>query len=309
MSTLSVSQHALLDSSWPTPPPLGHLSAYISAVNKMPILSLEEEQTCARALKNDNDLESAGKLVLSHLRLVVSVARQYLGFGLDHADLIQEGNVGLMKAVRRFDPEHGVRLASYAQHWIKAEIHEYILRNLRMVKVATTKAHRKLFNRLHSIKRRLHNEVNDGIYRQGLTASQIDAVAQELDVKRLDVVEMERRLAGGDVPLDPISDGDDETTQSAPIDYLTDSALEPSRVLESRQHDRLLSEGLERALELLDPRSRQIVQSRWLQVNDDGSGGSKLLELAAEYGLSAERIRQIEAAALKKMKATLTQGV
>jgi RNA polymerase sigma-32 factor len=266
------------------------------------MLTLEEEQACARALKNDNDLEAAGKLVMSHLRLVVSVSRQYLGYGLPHADLIQEGNVGLMKAVRRFDPEQGVRLVSYALHWIKAEIHEYIVRNWRMVKVATTKAQRKLFFNLRSLKQSLRAQEGNG--RETLTQDQIDVVARELDVKREEVMEMEARMAGGDVMLDPAprEDGEDAF---GPIAYLADADHEPTAMLESRQRDVLVSDGLASALESLDERSRRIVEERWLKVNDDGSGGMTLHDLAAEYGISAERVRQIEVAAMKKMKAAL----
>jgi RNA polymerase sigma-32 factor len=302
MTALTAAPHALVANPWSLIPPLGHLDAYISAVNRMPMLTLEEEQACARALKNDNDLDAAGKLVMSHLRLVVSVSRQYLGYGLPHADLIQEGNVGLMKAVRRFDPEQGVRLVSYALHWIKAEIHEYIVRNWRMVKVATTKAQRKLFFNLRSLKQSLRAQEGNG--RETLTQDQIDVVARELDVKREEVMEMEARMAGGDVMLDPAprEDGEDAF---GPIAYLADADHEPTAMLESRQRDVLVSDGLASALESLDERSRRIVEERWLKVNDDGSGGMTLHDLAAEYGISAERVRQIEVAAMKKMKAAL----
>jgi len=270
----------------------------------MPMLTLEEEQACARSLQIDNDLEAAGKLVMSHLRLVVSVSRQYLGYGLPHADLIQEGNVGLMKAVRRFDPAQGVRLVSYALHWIKAEIHEYILRNWRMVKVATTKAQRKLFFNLRSLKQSLRAQDLDGGHRDTLTQSQIDLVASELDVKREEVIEMEARMAGGDVLLDPAPRDDGEESYG-PIAYLADVDHEPTAVLASRQRDLLMSDGLAQALDALDARSRRIVEERWLKVNDDASGGMTLHELADEMGISAERVRQIEAAAMKKMKAAL----
>ena len=304
MTALTAPQTALVANPWSLIPPLGHLDAYISAVNRMPLLTLEEEQAFARALKNDNDLEAAGKLVMSHLRLVVSVSRQYLGYGLPHADLIQEGNVGLMKAVRRFDPEQGVRLVSYALHWIKAEIHEYILRNCRMVKVATTKAQRKLFFNLRSLKQSLRAQESDGAHRDTLTQAQIDVVARELDVKREEVMEMEARMAGGDVVLDP-SPREDADESLGPITYLSDADHEPTAVIESRQRDVMMSDGLAQALEALDARSRRIVEERWLKVNDDGSGGMTLHDLAAEYGVSAERIRQIEVAAMKKMKAAL----
>jgi RNA polymerase sigma-32 factor len=280
------------------------LDAYISAVNRMPMLTLEEEQAFARKLKNENDLESAGKLVLSHLRLVVSVARQYLGYGLPHGDLIQEGNVGLMKAVKRFDPDQGVRLVSYALHWIKAEIHEYILKNWRMVKVATTKAQRKLFFNLRSMKQGFKADAGLDTHRDTLTVDQIDVMARDLNVKREEVMEMETRMSGGDVLLDP-SPSDDGEQSFGPIAYLADAHHEPTAMLEAHQHDLLSSEGLAQALEGLDDRSRHIVEERWLKVNDDGSGGMTLHDLAAVYGVSAERIRQIEVAAMKKMKKTL----
>ncbi len=292
---------------WSLVPPLGNLDAYISAANRLPMLTLEEEQQFARQFKQDNNLEAAGKLVLSHLRLVVSVSRQYLGYGLPHADLIQEGNVGLMKAVKRFDPDQGVRLVSYALHWIKAEIHEYILKNWRMVKVATTKAQRKLFFNLRSMKQRFKADdaaADSGTHRDTLNEAQIDAMARELRVKREEVIEMETRLSGGDVLLDP-SPSDDGDEAFGPIAYLTDASHEPTAMLEARERDTLASDGIAMALEALDPRSRRIVEERWLKVNDDNSGGMTLHELAAEYGVSAERIRQIEVAAMKKMKTTL----
>jgi RNA polymerase sigma-32 factor len=274
---------------------LGNLDAYISAVNRLPMLSHEEEVRLGRNLKENNDLGAAQELVLSHLRLVVSIARGYLGYGLPHADLIQEGNIGLMKAVKRFDPDQGVRLVSYAMHWIKAEIHEYILKNWRLVKVATTKAQRKLFFNLRSHKQGL----------DAMTPAQIDQLAKTLDVKREEVIEMETRLSGRDIALE--SPSDDEDDKFAPIAYLSSEQSEPTRVLEAEQVTRLHSEGLETALSKLDARSRRIVEARWL-ANDDGSGAT-LHALAEEFGVSAERIRQIEAAALKKMKAALTPYV
>jgi len=280
-----------LANPWALVPALGNLDAYISAVNRMPMLTLEEEQTFARQYRIDNDLEAAGKLVLSHLRLVVSTARQYLGYGLPHGDLIQEGNVGLMKAVKRFDPDQGVRLVSYALHWIKAEIHEYILKNWRMVKVATTKAQRKLFFNLRSMKQRFRSA---------------DAMASQLNVKREEVIEMEARLAGGDVLLDP-SPSDDGEEAFGPIAYLTDAAHEPTAMIEAHHRDVLASDGIAMALDTLDDRSRHIVEERWLKVNDDNSGGMTLHDLAAVYGVSAERIRQIEVAAMKKMKKSLIE--
>jgi RNA polymerase sigma-32 factor len=271
---------------------LGNIDAYISAVNRLPMLTHAEETDLATRLKNNNDLSAAQTLVMSHLRLVVSIARGYLGYGLPHADLIQEGNIGLMKAVKRFDPDQGVRLVSYAMHWIKAEMHEYILKNWRLVKVATTKAQRKLFFNLRSNKESLDS----------MTPAQIDSLAAKLDVKREDVIEMEMRLSGRDVALDGSSDDEDE--KFAPIAYLKTDSEEPTRVIEAQQYDRLQGEGLESALAKLDPRSRHIIESRWLQ-NDDGSG-TTLHDLADQYGVSAERIRQIESAALKKMKSALT---
>ena len=295
-----------LKNPWAVVPSLGHLDAYISAVNRMPMLTLEQEQEFARKLKNENDLEAAGKLVLSHLRVVVSVARQYLGYGLPHADLIQEGNIGLMKAVKRFDPDQGVRLVSYAMHWIKAEIHEYILKNWRMVKVATTKAQRKLFFNLRSMKQGLKAEADEatGTHRDTLTASQIDSMAKNLNVKREEVMEMETRMSGGDVLLDP-SPSDDGETAYGPIAYLADAHHEPTAMIEAHQRDLMASDGIASALASLDERSRRIVEERWLKVNDDGSGGLTLHDLADEFGVSAERIRQIEVAAMKKMKAAL----
>jgi RNA polymerase sigma-32 factor len=297
-----------LKNPWAVVPSLGHLDAYISAVNRMPMLTLEQEQEFARKLKNENDLEAAGKLVLSHLRVVVSVARQYLGYGLPHADLIQEGNIGLMKAVKRFDPDQGVRLVSYAMHWIKAEIHEYILKNWRMVKVATTKAQRKLFFNLRSMKQGLKAEADEatGTHRDTLTASQIDSMAKNLNVKREEVMEMETRMSGGDVLLDP-SPSDDGETAYGPIAYLADAHHEPTAMIEAHQRDLMASDGIATALASLDERSRRIVEERWLKVNDDGSGGLTLHDLADEFGVSAERIRQIEVAAMKKMKAALVE--
>ena len=274
---------------------IGNIDAYISLVNRLPMLTQQEESALAHRLHDQNDLAAAQQLILSHLRLVVSIARGYLGYGLPHADLIQEGNIGLMKAVKRFDPQQGVRLVSYAVHWIKAEIHEFILKNWRLVKIATTKAHRKLFFNLRSHK-------GDA---ESLSQAQIDELAQKLNVKHDDVIEMETRLSGRDIALEAPSD--DEDDRFAPIAYLASSSTEPTQVLEARAHDRLQTEGLESALSKLDDRSRRIVEARWL-ANDDGSGAT-LHELAAEFGVSAERIRQIETAALKKMKGALAEYV
>ena len=308
MTNLALSSHPInVANPWAMVPPLGNLDAYISAANRLPMLTLEQEQEFARQWRDNQDMQAAGKLVLSHLRLVVSISRQYLGYGLPHADLIQEGNVGLMKAVKRFDPEQGVRLVSYAMHWIKAEIHEYILKNWRMVKVATTKAQRKLFFILRSMKQGMRAEVSDAnAHRQSLNPEQVNQVADSLHVKPEEVLEMEARMAGGDVVLDP-NPGDDGEDAIGPISYLTDVRHEPTAVMEAHQRDVLSSDGLAMALDNLDARSRRIVEERWLKVNDDGSGGMTLHELAAEYGVSAERIRQIEVAAMKKMKATLAE--
>ena len=294
---------------WAVLPPLGNLDAYITAVNRLPMLTLEQEQEFSKKLKENNDLEAAGKLILSHLRLVVSISRQYAGYGLAHADLIQEGNVGLMKAVKRFDPDHGVRLVSYAMHWIKAEIHEYIIKNWRMVKLATTKAQRKLFFNLRSKKQGFRADAgdnHDAVLRDTLSDAQIDSIAADLNVKREEVIEMEARMAGADVLLDPTSNEDGEEA-FGPIAYLTDVQHEPTAMIEAHQRDIMSTDGISQALSVLDERSRRIVEERWLKVNDDNSGGMTLHELAHEYGVSAERIRQIEVAAMKKMKLALLE--
>ncbi|MED5619464.1 RNA polymerase sigma factor RpoH [Ideonella sp. BN130291] len=289
---------------WSMVPSLGNLDAYISAVNRIPLVTHDEEVELATRWRTSGDLEAAGRLVLSHLRLVVSVSRQYLGYGLPQGDLIQEGNVGLMKAVKRFDPTQGVRLVSYALHWIKAEIHEYILKNWRMVKVATTKAQRKLFFNLRSMKQGMKSEAADAdTHRSTLTPAEVAQMAAQLKVKPEEVLEMETRLSGGDVALEPQNDDSEESY--APIAYLADDTSEPTQVLEARRRDHLAGDGVQQALEVLDDRSRRIVEERWLKVNDDGSGGMTLHELAAEYGVSAERIRQIEVAAMKKMRKAL----
>ncbi len=273
------------------PGSLGNFDAYVAAVNRIPMLRPEEEDQLARQYRDRGDLESAGKLVLSHLRLVVSVARNYLGYGLPHADLVQEGNIGLMKAVKRFDPDRGVRLVSFALHWIRAEIHEYVLRNWRLVKVATTKSQRKLFFNLRSLKKSYG----------AMSRDEIEGVARELNVKAEDVAEMETRMAGGDVALE--GRPEDEGESFAPIAYLVDPAAEPTAVLERRDADALQGEGVRRALEALDARSRRIIQARWLDENSDGTVGSATLhDLAKEFGVSAERIRQIEAKALRNMR-------
>jgi RNA polymerase sigma-32 factor len=286
-------------------PSLGNLDAYIGAANRLPMLTQQEEVSLARRLRDEGDVQAAGQLVLSHLRLVVSVSRQYMGYGLPQGDLIQEGNVGLMKAVKRFDPEQGVRLVSYALHWIRAEIHEYILKNWRMVKVATTKAQRKLFFNLRSMKQEMKAGAAAGdTHRSTLTPGEVQTVARRLNVKPEEVLEMETRLSGGDIALEPQTNDDGESNY-APIAYLADEASEPTRVLEARHRDAQSGDGISRALDILDARSRRIVEERWLKVNDDNSGGMTLHELAAEYGVSAERIRQIEVAAMKKMRVAL----
>jgi len=284
--TLQPSQLAMAISN---PGSLGTIEAYITTVNRLPVLSAEQELTLARRLRDQEDITAARELVLSHLRLVVSVARQYLGYGLPHADLIQEGNVGLMKAVKRFDPERGVRLVSFAVHWIKAEIHEYVVRNWRMVKVATTKAQRKLFFNLRSMR-------PDG---QTLDTHQVDEIAASLKVSPADVREMEVRMSGRELSLE---NQDDDDESYAPIAYLSDEgSAEPTQVIERQETDAMQGSGLTQALDILDARSRRIVEARWLQ--DDG--GATLHDLAAEFSVSAERIRQIEAAAMKKMRSHL----
>jgi RNA polymerase sigma-32 factor len=274
-----------LQSAVPVPMPSGSLEAYIQTVNRFPILTAEEERSLAVRFRDREDLEAARQLVVSHLRLVVAVARGYLGYGLPHADLIQEGNIGLMKAVKRFDPERGVRLVSFAIHWIKAEIHEYILRNWRLMKVATTKAQRKLFFNLRSMKSGL----------APLSSGEVERVATELKVKPEEVVEMETRLSGHEIAFE--GDQDDEEAY-APAHYLADNEAEPYRVLEAEESSRLQAEGLEKALSSLDARSRRIIQARWLREKN----AATLHDLAAEFKVSAERIRQIEAKALEKMR-------
>ncbi len=274
--------------SLPTLSAVGTIDAYIQAARRFPVLSEDEEFSLATRFREENDLDAARQLVLSHLRLVIAISRGYLGYGLPHADLIQEGNVGLMKAVKRFDPRRGVRLVSFAIHWIKAEIHEYVLKNWRMVKLATTKAQRKLFFNLRSMR--------EGS--EALNPLQVADIAQRLSVKTDDVVEMDTRLAGHDVALEGDSDDEDAF---APIAYLADHSSEPTRVLEARARDALHDAGLQSALASLDARSRRIIEARWL--SDDSP--ATLHELAAEFGVSAERIRQIEAKALQKMRLSL----
>ena len=275
---------------FPTPSSLGSLDHYIQAVNRFPLLTAEQETALGRRLQHDNDVAAARELVMSHLRLVVAVSRQYRGYGLPQADLIQEGNVGLMKAVRRFDPERGVRLVSFALHWIRAEIHEYILRNWRLVKIATTKAQRKLFFNLRSMKKSSAS----------LSPDDARAIAKDLGVKPEEVVEMETRLSCRDIALDPQHDEDGGPL--APIDWLTDREDEPAQILERAETSRNRSAGLTRALAKLDDRSRRIIEARWLREDDPAT----LQDLATEYGVSAERIRQIESKAIKSMKVSMS---
>ena len=272
----------------PVPSANGSLDQYIAAVNSIPMLSQDEEQALARRLQQDNDVEAARQLVMSHLRVVVSIARGYAGYGLPQADLIQEGNIGLMKAVKRFEPERGVRLFSFAIHWIKAEIHEFILRNWRLVRVATTKPQRKLFFNLRSMKQGF----------SALSDTEARQIADDLGVKPEEVREMETRMSGQDISL--LAE-DNEEEGFAPIDWLADTRSEPTKQLEMQAYERLQREGIEQALQALDPRSRRIIEARWLA--DDG--GLTLHDLAAEFGVSAERNRQIEVKALKKMKLTM----
>ncbi|MSQ53549.1 MAG: RNA polymerase sigma factor RpoH [Betaproteobacteria bacterium] len=271
----------------PIPAAVGSLESYVRSVNRFPILSAEEELRLAKRLRDDGDVEAARQLVVSHLRLVVAIARGYLGYGLPHNDLIQEGNIGLMKAVKRFDPDRGVRLVSFAIHWIKAEIHEFVLRNWRLVRIATTKAQRKLFFNL----RRMKSSLNS------LTQGEIKLIANKLDVKPEEVAEMELRLTGQDLALE--SDRDED--RYAPMAYLVDSALGPPQSVEAGQEQRRQSDSLSAALCSLDGRSRRIIEARWLREKDPAT----LRDLAEEFKVSAERIRQIEAKALAEMKGML----
>ena len=267
----------------------GSIESYIQSVNGFRILSQEEEIRLARSLRDEGNIDAARQLVLSHLRVVVAIARGYKGYGLPQADLIQEGNIGLMKAVKRYDPERGVRLVSFAVHWIKAEIHEFILRNWRLVKIATTKAQRKLFFNLRSMKTVLDT----------MNTDEVNAVARQLGVKAEEVVEMETRFSGRDISLEPMWDEDEDDTFS-PIAYLTDG-LEPQQLLETEETRRVRGEGLERALASLDSRSRRIIEARWLREKDTAT----LHDLADELGVSAERVRQIEAKAMEKMRTAM----
>ena len=274
----------------PVPSGNGSLEQYIHTVNSIPLLTPEEEHNLAER-KMGGDVEAAKRLILSHLRVVVSIARGYDGYGLNQADLIQEGNIGLMKAVKRYEPDRGARLFSFAVHWIKAEIHEFILRNWRLVRVATTKPQRKLFFNLRSMRKSL----------SALSPKEAQAIADDLGVKLSEVMEMEQRMTGRDIAL--LADNSDDEDSFAPIDWLADHDNEPTRQIERKAHHALQTEGLQNALAKLDERSRRIVETRWLQ--DDG--GLTLHELAAEYGVSAERIRQIEAKAMQKLRGFLAE--
>ncbi len=274
----------------PVPSGHGSLEQYIHTVNSIPLLTPEEEHNLAER-KMGGDVEAAKRLILSHLRVVVSIARGYDGYGLNQADLIQEGNIGLMKAVKRYEPDRGARLFSFAVHWIKAEIHEFILRNWRLVRVATTKPQRKLFFNLRSMRKSL----------SALSPKEAQAIADDLGVKLSEVMEMEQRMTGRDIAL--LADNSDDEDSFAPIDWLADHDNEPTRQIERKAHHALQTEGLQNALAKLDERSRRIVETRWLQ--DDG--GLTLHELAAEYGVSAERIRQIEAKAIQKMRGFMSE--
>ena len=279
-----------LDLSLPSIGSVDSYDRYMQSIRAIPSLTAEEELALGMRLKTSNDLEAAKTLILSHLKLVAKVAKGYSGYGLPQSDLVQEGNIGLMKAVKRFDPERGVRLVSFAIYWIKAEIQEYIVKNWRLVKTATTKAQRKLFFNLRSMKKTL----------KPLKSDEINSIAKELNVKPEDVREMEVRMSGREISLE---NQDDDDESYAPIAYLSDEGRsDPTQVLERHALDALQGTGLTQALETLDERSRRIVESRWLR--DDG--GATLHELAAEFGVSAERIRQIEVAAMKKMRAHLS---
>ena len=278
---------ALVANNLPIPSALGSLDSYISAVHRFPVLTVDEEQTLARRYNAENDLDAAKKLVMAHLRFVVHVARGYSGYGLQIADLIQEGNIGLMKAVKRFNPDVGVRLVSFAVHWIRAEMHEFILRNWRIVKIATTKSQRKLFFNLRKSKKRLG----------WMNNAEVQAVAKDLGVPVADVLEMEARLSGQDMAFDAPADADDDA-KPAPVAYLVDHAADPYHALESESQETSDLDALKAGMEKLDVRSRDIIRRRWLRDGDK----STLQELADEYGVSAERIRQIEVNAMKKMR-------
>ena len=272
--------------------PVGSLDAYIERVSRIPVLSREEEIALAARFRSEEDLDAARQLVLSHLRFVVHIARGYTGYGLPVGDLIQEGNVGLMKAVKRFDPTVGVRLVSFAVHWIRAEIHEYVLRNWRLVKIATTKAQRKLFFNLRRFKKNLG----------WLTESETRAIASDLGVTTAEVTDMEQRLSSRDLSFDPTPDADDEEGSYSPSAYLPHPEADPSVAVEREQWDEDTADRLAEALETLDERSRHILRSRWMTEEK-----ATLHELADKYGVSAERIRQIEANAIRKLRGLIAE--
>lgn len=276
-------------------PSLGNLDAFIQAANRAPILTAEQEQDLMRRLHQENDMAAGRDLVMAHLRLVIAIARSYLGYGLPHADLIQEGNIGLLKAIKNFDPQRGARLMTFAEYWIRSEIQDYIVKNWRQVKLATTKSQRKLFFNLRSMRGE-----------NALTYSKANQIADTLDVKPSEVFEMEQRMYGNETSLDLTID-DDDNEMSAPIQWLSREEDEPTAILEQKDEERMQREGIRQALLSLDERSRRVIQARWL--NEDESGNIApitLQDLAAELGVSAERVRQIEKAALEKMKRALT---
>lgn len=281
-----------------TPGDLGNLDAYIKAANSAPVLTAEEERNLAIRMRDYNDVDAAQALIISHLRLVISVARGYLGYGLSHGDLIQEGNIGLMKAVRHYDPDKGVRLMTFAVHWIRAEIQEYIVRNSHMVKLATTHAQRKLFFNLRQMKK------TD----QSLTNAQAEDIAEKLNVKPKEVLEMEKRLSGPDASLDTPLDEEGDSSVTA-VDMLTDKSDEPVEILEKADELQLEQVGLKKAIEQLDPRSRRIIEARWFHENDEGEVKAvSLATLAKEFGISIERVRQLEKQAIAKLKKILTES-
>lgn len=282
--------------------PLGDLDAFMRAAERAPILTPEEERSLAVRLRDDGDVEAAQQLVLSHLRLVISIARGFLGYGLPYADLIQEGNIGLMKAIRHYDPDRGARLMTFAVHWIRSEIQEYIIRNWRIVKLATTKNQRKLFFNLRQMKEDPQT---------ALTNSQAEHIALALDVKPKEVLEMEERLYGQETSLDTPSSASDDDSENTftPSEWLTRESDEPEAILEEKEHQRLEGEGLQMALHSLDKRSRRIIMARYLNFDKDGNSKAVTLqELAAEFGVSAERIRQIEKLAIQKMRLALEKA-
>ena len=279
-------------------PSLGNLDAYIQTANRFPILSYEEEQNLVERLHKNNDMAAGRALVLAHLRLVIAIARSYLGYGIPHADLIQEGNIGLLKAIKHYDPTHGARLMTFAEYWIRSEIQDYIIKNWRQVKLATTKSQRKLFFNLRSMRGE-----------NALTYSQANQIAQKLDVKPSEVLEMEQRMYGNETPIDLPADSNssDAENSSAPIQWLSSTEDEPTTILEQKDEERMQQEGIRQALASLDERSRHVIMARWLNVDDNGNNTPKTLqELAQELGVSAERVRQIEKNALIKMRKALT---